>query len=199
MCHNPSAVLHPPHPAALFFCACFSWSENIFSFQETKCLIGSETAVIGLNTLFILSFTRAPFLCLSKIERHLWNTFKCACEMHSAAGLQGARQSAGSCLQAGDASWDLGQVPCSLCTAWGAALPSRLHQNTRAGAWQVETVLCLLLSAVVMFGWVFYSFMLNTTITSCVYTANFMGENKGIFVLSCRQHSTHGTGSVFIS
>lgn len=76
-------------------------------------------------------------------ERHLWNTFQHACEMHSSAGLQEARQSAGSvCRQVVSAeTW--GSFPAA-CAQPGAALPSRLHQaqSTRAvlGRWRLLCV-----------------------------------------------------------
>lgn len=147
-------------------------------------------AIIALNTLFILSFHRGTFpLYFQDKGRRLWSTFERVCTMHRTAGLQEVWQSAGSCLQAGKvSSWAASPAAC-------AARPARLWARHLAGrdcslsppkcssdAW-----------------WIFYLFMLNATITSCVYAVNFVGENKGIFVLSCRQHSTLGTGSVFIS
>lgn len=158
------------HPTPLpFFCGCFSQSKNIFSFQKIKCLMGFETVVMALNILFILSFRTGTFPVSSQDKgRRLWNTFKHVCEMHSTAELQGVWQSAGSCLQAVYVStW--GSFPCSVCHS----VVQTCHRGSGAGTehwgcWQVETVLCLLPSAVVMFGWIFYLFMLNTTITSCV-------------------------------
>lgn len=120
------------HPTPLpFFCECFSQSKNIFSFQKIKCLTGFETAVIALNTLFILNFHTGTFpLSFKDKGRHLWNTFKCVCKMLSTAGVPEVWQ-----VQAGDANtW--GSFPCSRCSARCSPASEALNK-----AWTTKVVL----------------------------------------------------------
>lgn len=113
------------HPTPLpFFCACFSQSKNVFSFEKIKCLTGFETVVTAVSTIFILSFHAGTFLLSFQDKgRDLWKSFKRVCEMHSTAGLQEVWQCR-SCLRAGDAStWAASPAAGA---QRGAALPARL-------------------------------------------------------------------------
>lgn len=119
------------HPTPLpFFCGWFRQSKNVFSFQKIKSLTGFETAVIALNTLFILSFHTGTFpLSFQDKGRHFWNTFKHVCKVHSPAGLQEVWQSA-HCLQQ---VMPAPEQPPLQRAQRGAALPSRLWSRPLAG------------------------------------------------------------------